>query len=138
MATSSRNYYKNPFTLEVDTVTMFAQLTIGAAGAVSAIHGGGIAGAVKEAAAGKYTIALEDKFARLLMASAIGVDDAALTFGTVQIFQDGATLQADVKADGEITIQLLDFAGAAVNAASGTVLLIELKMRQSKIGRYDA
>lgn len=138
MATSSRNYYKNPYTLEVDTVTMFLAIVIGAAGAVTSISGGGISGVTKEAAAGQYSIALEDKFARLLHAHVMGVDDAALTFAQAQIFENPATLQADVKADGVFKIQLLDFAGVAVNAASGTTLLVEIKMRQSVIGRYDA
>lgn len=137
MATTSRNFYKNPYTLEVDTVTLFAVIAIGAAGAVSSVKGGGIAGATKEAAAGQYSIALEDKFSRLLHAHVIGMDNAALTFGQVQIFEDPATIQADMKVDSTFKIQLLDFAGVAVDAADGTTLLVEIKMRQSSIGRYD-
>ena len=138
MSTTSRNFYKNPYTLEVDTVTLFAVIAIGAAGAVSSVKGGGIAGVVKETPDGQYTIELEDKFARFLHAHVMGVDDAALTFAQAQIFEDPSALQADMKVDSKFKIQLLDFAGVAVNAASGTTLLVEIKMRQSSIGRYDA
>jgi len=138
MARSSRNYYKNPYTLEVDTVTLFGEINVGAAGAVSSIAGAGISGVTKEVAAGQYTIALDDQFARFFGIKVLGVDDAALTFGQVQVFQDPATLQADIKSSGEIVIQLLDFAGVAVDAASGTKLLVEIVLRQSSIGRYDA
>lgn len=138
MGTTSRNYYKNPYTLEVDTVTLFGEFSVGAAGAVSGILGGGIANVVKEAAAGKYTISTTDKFAKFLDIKILGIDDAALTFAQAQVFQDPATLQADIKSAKAVTVQLLDFAGAAVNPANGTKIMFELKFRQSSIGRYDA
>lgn len=136
MSITSRNYYKNPYTLEVDSVSLFGNLVIGASGAVTSFSGGGIKSITKETADGQYTIELTDKFARMLGFNAVGVDDAVLAFGQVQIFE--AALQTDVKADSKFKIQLLDFAGAAVNATSGCQLMFEIKMRQSSIGRYDA
>lgn len=138
MARSSRNYYKNPYTLEVDTVTLFIAVAIGSSGAVSSVKGAGVTGVTKQATAGQYEIALDDQFARFFHVHVVGVDDAPVTFAQAQVLEDPATFQADVKADGKFKIQLLDFAGAAVNAASGTTLLIEIKLRQSSIGRYDA
>lgn len=138
MATSSRNYYKNPFTLEVDTVSLFGELVIGAAGAVAAKKGGGIKAIVKQATAGQYEIELTDKFARILSIKVIPVGSIATLIGQVQVLENPSLLQADIKADGKIKIQFLDFSGAAVNAASGSSVMIEIVMRQSKIGRYDA
>jgi hypothetical protein len=137
MPITSRNYYRNYNTLEVDVVNIFGQLNIGAAGAVSSFSGGGIKSVTKEATAGQYTIELTDLFARILMAKFQSMAPGASLVGAIQLFETPATFQADVKADGKITIQCLDFAGAAVNPASGEAIMIDIKARQSKIGRYD-
>ena len=138
MPISSRNYYRNYNTLEVDVVNLFGSIVIGAAGAVTSFQGGGIKSVTKEATAGQYTIELTDLFARILGASFESLAVGPTLVGKLQILNDPATFQADVKADGKITIQCLDFAGAAVNPASGEAILVDIKARQSKIGRYDA
>lgn len=137
MAITSRNYYRNYNSLEVDVVNIFGQFNIGAAGAVSGFQGGGIKSVVKEATAGQYTITLTDLFARILMPKFQSMAQGVSLVAQIQLFEVPGTFQADVKADGTITIQCLDFAGAAVNPASGESIFIDIKARQSKIGRYD-
>lgn len=137
MAITSRNYYRNVNSLEVDLVKLFGSFVIGSSGAVTSWQGGGILSVVKESTAGQFTITLTDRFAFFLAGRFQAVGAAALGVATIQILETPATFQASIKSDGAITIQCLDFAGAAVNPASGAEIMIELTMRQSKIGRYD-
>lgn len=137
MPITSRNFYRNVNHLEVDLVKLFGSVVIGSSGAVTSFQGGGIASVVKESTAGQYTITLSDRFAFFLMGHFRTVGASALAVAAIQVLETPATFQADIKSDGAITIQCLDFAGAAVNPASGAELMFELVMRQSKIGRYD-
>lgn len=138
MPITSRMYNKNVQSLEVDVVKLSGSFLVGAAGAVSSSQGGGIESVVKEATAGQYTIQLSDRFQRLLMAQFKNVKATVSTVAAIQVLESGATFQADIKSDGAITIQCLDFAGAAVNPASGEAILFALELRQSSIGRYDS
>lgn len=135
---ANRYFYATQYSYEVEPVKIYGRLNIGASGAVVAGKQGlGIKSIVKETADGQYTIELANKFARFLHISAKIVDNAINPVAEVQVLEDPATIQADMKADGKIKIQLLDFAGAAVNATSGAQLIFEITMRQSKIGRGD-
>lgn len=137
MPITSRSYYRNVNHLEVDLVNLFGSVVIGASGAVTSFQGGGISSIVKESTAGQYTITLSDRFAFFLMAKFAVVGASALAVAQVQVLETPATFQASIKSDGAITIQCLDFAGAAVNPASGAEIMVEMIMRQSSIGRYD-
>lgn len=135
---ANKYFYATQYSYEVEPVKLYGRLTIGAAGAVVAGKNGlGIKSITKETADGQYTIELADKYARLLFVNAITVGTAALDVAAIQILETPTALQADMKADGKFKIQLLDFAGAAVNAASGAQVIFEITMRQSKIGRGD-
>lgn len=133
------NKYLNQFqyTYEKDTVSIFGSAVIGASGAVSAAKGGGIASVVKESTAGQYTITLTDRFSRFLGIDAAVTDDAISAVARVQVLMDPATLQASIKANGEIVVQCVDFAGAAVNPASGSSLSFRITMRNSSVGPND-
>lgn len=137
MTTRSRYYYRNYNTLEVDVINLFGSFILGAAGAVSSFQGGGIKSITKLTTAGQYEIELTERFARILMINSQVMGAAISGVAAVQVLETPATFQASVKADGKITIQCVDKDGAAVNPASGEALYIDLKARQSKIGRYD-
>jgi hypothetical protein len=134
---ANRYFYKNHYSLEVDVVHLFAEVKIGASGAVTSAKGGGIASVTKESTAGQYTIKFSDKFSKFLGMKFDVVHSSISGVAFIQVLESGSTFQADIKADQSITIQLLDFAGAAVNAPSGAALIIESKFRVSSIGRND-
>jgi hypothetical protein len=135
---ANKYFYATQYSYEVEPVKLYGRLNIGAAGAVVAGKQGlGIKSIVKEATAGLYTIELADKFAQLLFVSTVLVDNAVNAVASIQVLEDPATIQADMKTDKKFQIQLLDFAGAAVNATSGAQVRFEITMRQSKIGRGD-
>jgi hypothetical protein len=138
MPITSRMYNKNVQSLEIDVIKLFGSFVIGAAGAVASKQGGGILSVTKLATAGQYKITLTDRFARILMAKFQAMGAAALAVGNIQILETPSTFQASVKTGGTITIQCLDFAGAAVNPASGAAIYFEIDARQSSIGRYDS
>ena len=135
---ANRNFNQKHYSYELEPVKIYGRLTIGASGAVVAGKNGlGILSIVKETAAGQYTITFQDTFAKFLFLTALAIDDAASNVAKVQAFEDPTTLQANLKADKKLTIQCLDFAGAAVNPTSGMQILLEVTMRQSCIGRGD-
>jgi hypothetical protein len=132
------NRYLNQFqyTLEKDSVTLFSSLVIGAAGAVSTVKGGGIK-AITKTGTGKYEIEFEDKWSRYLDGHAGIVSAAAPNIAMVYVKGNPATLQADIASTKKLTIECLDFAGAAANPASGTVLSLVSVFRKSSVGPFD-
>jgi hypothetical protein len=118
-------------------VTLFGSAVIGSSGAVGTVKGGGIASVVKESTAGQYTITLEDLWSRFLGFNAGITDDAVSAIAHIQVLMDPATLQATVASTGAITIQCLDYAGAAANPASGSVLSFRITLRKSSVGPWD-
>jgi len=130
--------YKNSLQYEADTVKLYGSIIVGAAGAVTSFSGGGLEGVVKETAAGQYSITLKDRLNRLLFVSAMVVQGAISTAAQVQVLEDPATLQANVKADRTFVLQVIDEALAAVNLASGAELKLEITVRRTSVGPYDA
>jgi hypothetical protein len=132
------NRYMSQFqyTLEKDTVTLFGSVVIGAAGAVQTVKGGGIAGVVKSGT-GLYEIEFEDSWSRLLHSNAGIVSASAPNIASIYIKEDPSTLQADVQADKKYKFETLDFAGAAANPSSGTVISIIVVFRKTSIGPFD-
>lgn len=133
----NRNFSQNQMTLERDTVRLFAQILVGASGAVTNAQGGGIASITKESTAGQYSIVLQDKYSRLLAMNAIVLDSSASAVATIQTLETAATAQTAVTTKVALTIQCLDFAGAAVNPASGATVMIELVLRNTSVGPFD-
>lgn len=131
--------YNRAVAYETEVVSIFCQVLIGAAGAVANFDGGSIDGVVKETTAGQYTITFKEKFSRLLGIQGSVAHDAASAVSSVQIFQQGETLQGDFKSNGTLVIQCLDSAAtpAAVNPEENSVLMLELKVRKSNVGPYD-
>lgn len=135
---ANRNFNAKQYSYEMEPVKIYGRFSVAAAGAVVAGKKGlGIESIVKEATAGQYTITFQDTFAKFLFLSSVVVDDANSVVAKIQVFEDPAALQADLKADRKLKIQCLDFAGAAVNPTTGAQILLEATMRQSCIGRGD-
>lgn len=132
------------YTFEKDTVTIFGQFEIGASGAVTAgtVKGGGVSGVVKEATAGQYTISFRDKYSRLLDFKAQIVDDSISQVASIQVLQDPATLQADVKASGELIVQCLAIESdatpqlIAANPASGALVMFKAVFRNTTVDPF--
>jgi len=129
---ANRSFYPNHKSLEVDVIHLYAQITIGASGAVSASSGLGIASVVKESAAGQYTITLSDSYNKLLHANvtALSTTDAAQTIGTAFRIQSAAVDAATPT----LVIQASDTAtGADANPTSGDILYVKIELRNSSV-----
>ena len=135
---ANRNFNQKQYSYELEPVKIYGRFSVGTAGAVVAGKNGlGIKSVTKETTAGQYTIEFQDAFSKIMFLNSMIVDDAVTAVARVQLLEDPAALQADLKADRKLKIQCLDFTGAAVNPASGAQVLFEVTMRQSSIGRGD-
>ena len=133
---SNRYFYKNRYTLEVDTVELFGSIVIGATGAVAFVKGGGITGAVRNSA-GNYTITFGSKYARFFGGDAGILYSSISAISKIQFIGNPVTYQSDVKASKSVTIQCVNFAGAAADPENGSVLSFRMDFRNSSIGRWD-
>ena len=131
---ANRSFYPNHQSLEVDCVHLWAEINIGASGAVSSSSGLGIASVTKETAAGQYTIALTDSYNKLLWAGISLLDDADSDPTSVAV---SARIQSeDVDSDSapELVIQGYDVTdGSAANFANGAKLLVKIELRNSSV-----
>jgi hypothetical protein len=130
---ANRLYQQFQYTAERAPVTLYATLAVGASGAVSAVKGYGISSITKESTAGQYTVVLSDKFTRALSVQAQIVHSAISAAKSVQVLETPAALQADVVAGTGFKIQLVDAAGAAVNAESGAQVFIQVVVVNSSV-----
>jgi hypothetical protein len=117
--------------LEKEVKLIYGSAVIGASGALGTVKGD--LTMVKEATAGQYTIRLTDKYDRLLFSSSGFVGASASGVASIQILENPATFQSDFKSTNTYTIQCYDFAGNAVNPASGSVLSFVLHVRNSSV-----
>jgi hypothetical protein len=131
---ANRNFYSNSHALEVDNVSLWCEVNIGAAGAVSSSSGLGIASVTKESADGKYTIRLSDSYNKLLHANVMVLDDTNSDPTTVAIAGRIFSEDVDHATAPNIVIQgiALDD-GAAANFASGAKLLVKIELRNSSV-----
>ena len=130
---ANRNFFPNSYSLEADHVSLWCEINIGAAGAVSSSSGLGIASVVKETAAGQYTITLTDSYNKLLWASVALLDDTDSDPTTVAT--SARILSSNVSASVPvILIQGNDVSdGSAANFASGAKLLVKIELRNSSV-----
>lgn len=122
---------------EKEVGDIYGCITVGASGAVSLTQGAGVKSVTKLATAGQYEIATAATYSRLLAASASVVNSSVTSVAAVQVLEAPATYQAEFKADGKIILQCLDFAGAAVNPASGAKIMFKLEVRQNPLAVFD-
>jgi hypothetical protein len=111
--------------LEKEIKHLYAELTIGASGAVTLTRGTGIASVVKESAAGTYTLTLQDKYTRLMWAG-VTVQSASAEDLVVHLVSETV---ASTK-----TVQIRCTAVAtAANPASGDKLFVKLELKNSSV-----
>lgn len=131
---ANRNFFGNSYSLEVDNVTLWAEINVGSSGAVSSSSGLGIASVTKESTAGQYTIALSDNYNKLLHASIMVLDDTNSDPTTVAII--GRVLSEAVSSSSAPAIVIQGVAlddGAAANFASGAKILVKIELRNSSV-----
>jgi len=122
--------------LEVDVVDLFAKITIGTSGSVTASGGSysgkGIASVTKESTAGQYTILLSDAYNSFLFGSVSLMDDTDSSPATVAV--ETRFISEDVDSAKTIVIQGYNSDDGAVDDyASGAVLYVHLKLRNSSV-----
>lgn len=113
--------------LDHGVVTLHGYVAVGAAGAVSAYKGLGVASVVKTAT-GVYTVTLSDAFPAMLGASAMVVYDGTSAIGAVHMKQDPAVDPGPAKS---VVLNTLDFAGADVDPDDGARIYFQIVMRNS-------
>jgi len=131
---ANRYYNQFQYTAERAPVSLYATLEAGAAGAVAAVKGYGVASITKDGAVdGKYEIVLSDKFVRCIGVDLKVVHSAISAVQVVQVLQTPAALQTAVGAGTSIIIQCIDKTGAAVNPESGAQVFIQLVLVNSTV-----
>jgi len=130
---ANRYYNQFQYTAERAPVTLYATLEAGAAGAVAAVKGYGVASITKVAGDGKYEVVLSDKFVRCIGVDFKVVHSAISAVAIVQVLQTPAQLQAAVAAGTPIVIQCVDASGVAVNPESGAQVFIQLVLVNSTV-----
>ena len=128
---ASRIFYSPLGGLEVDIVELYGKFAVGASGAVGTTSGKGIASVTRESA-GLYTVTLSDSYNMLLWGSAAILDTADSNPTTVGVI---ARIKAEaVNASKTATFQFYAMDdGAAADPASGSVVYIALKLRNSSV-----
>lgn len=128
--------FREPWSLDIGAVDVYASITVGASGAVASWTGlgKGVASVTKETADGQYTIALEDSYVGGLLACSVTLVHSTGSDPT------SAAVQARVNADNSATstpsvvLQGYDFTdGTAANFASGAKLLVRLTLKNSTV-----
>jgi hypothetical protein len=116
--------------LQKQIAILDAEVTIGSSGAVTAIKGSGIA-SVANTGTGLFTVTLEDSYNKLLSLESVILSASANAICTVQIAS--VTPDVNLKSAKTLAIRTLDFAGAAANPASATVIKLLITLRKSSV-----
>lgn len=132
---ANRNFHRYQ-ALEQEVKALYGSAAIGGTGAVGTVKGGGISGVVRNSA-GNYTITLSDKYNRML-SSKVGFLSPTSS-GIANVEQQGtvATFQSSFNTSPTITFQCYDYAGAAADPASGSLMNFMFEVRNSSVGPFD-
>jgi hypothetical protein len=118
--------------LEVGVVGLFCKIVVGASGAVTSGTGQGITSVTKEAAAGAYTILLNDSYNSLLGASITLLDSADSSPATVAV---DCRIEAETVSSTK-TVVLQGYNaddGAVDDFAEGAILYVTLWLKNSSV-----
>ena len=130
---ANRQFQQFQYSLEKAVVTLFANVTIGAAGAptIVAKQNKGIASVVRNSA-GNYTVNLQDRYQYLLfMDSCINLNSGAPSAGTNVTMLVRADNSAS--ATPNIQVEFVNAAGTAVDLAAGCTLLLSPQLKNSTV-----
>ena len=119
-------------TLEAGVVKLYGQVTLGAAGAIATSNCKGFSITKTGGEAGRYTVALEDKYTGLLAASVI-LEGAADTLYTTATGLTPLLRGVSVGTNKVLYIQFVDRATAPADAnpETGAKFYIELTLKNS-------
>lgn len=120
---------------EKEVKILYATIDIVASGAVNASKG--LASAVKESTAGQYTITLPSHYYKFLNMAPSTMHPTASLVAAIDILGTPATFQASFRSSPAIVIQCRDYAGAAVNPASGTQIRLQFEVRNTSVGTHQ-
>lgn len=123
---ANRLFRKDLAALEQGLVHLYLKVVVGASGAVTSFEGKGVKSVVKESAAGRYTITLEDSYPEILHVSLSPLVASPAT---------GQGLLPSVASisSSSVVVQLLDDASVAANLPSAAQLLVEIKLKNSSV-----
>lgn len=121
---ANRDYKPLRGSLDREVVKLYARLTVGASGAVTAGTGNGITSFTKEAADGTYTITLDDYYNALLCVHAINLAATEEDL-IVQVTDDSVT-------SGTLQVAF-NTAGTLADPTSGDIILFEITLRNSSL-----
>ena len=129
----ANRYYPSQFiySFERMAVVLEGSCVIGASGAVSGLVGSGIK-SISKTATGTYKIVLDDAYNRLL---AFNVTMVAATAGTpcgVDTVEVIASSDVTSVTEPKINIQTI-LGGSVANPVSGSVMLFQIKLRNSSL-----
>lgn len=131
---ANRSFYPPKGALEIDVVSLYAEITIGASGAATLTSGKGIASVTKETPAGQYTLALSDNYHKLLWADAVVLDDTDSNPTTVGVVARILSEDVDNATAPEIVFQFYNFTdGSAANPANGAKVYVKIELRNSSV-----
>lgn len=140
MSTGSRYLKQFQYSLEQDSVSLFGSFKV-ASTLVSAYQGGGITSVTDFDAGtspGKFNINLANGWSHFYGANFTVVKAGISTTCKVQLIEDPATIQTQIQGSAPVlTIQAVDFAGAAVDVQDDTTIFFEIKVRKSSVGYFD-
>ncbi len=119
-------------TLAQDVVMLYANLVVGASGAVTTGTGAGVTSITKESTAGQYTVLLSDAYQSLLSASIMLLDTTDSDPATVAI---SARVKSEaVATTGAVVIQAIAMDdGAAANFRDGARVLLCFHLKNSTV-----
>jgi hypothetical protein len=116
-------------TREKEIKILYASMVVGSTGAVGTVKGDL---SIVRTGVGAYTITMKDAYDRLMYSSAGFVSATGSGVASVEISTSPATLQASFRAK-VYSIQCYDFAGAAADPASGSVMSIVQHVRNTSV-----
>lgn len=122
---ADRNFARDAGALEKGVVKLFVHVVFGASGAPTLERGKGIA-SVSRDSAGTFTVALQDRYQRLLAAHAMFVGTSPIAAVVSLVSDDSAALSPTLSFEtSEATT------GSATDPVSGEELLLELSFSNS-------
>ena len=127
---ANRSFSQYRYSLEKKVTDLFAVVTIGAAGAptLDTVNSKGIASIVRSSA-GLYVVTLSDRYTSMLEPGVMSML-AAGTPGHGSCILRATAVNAVVPT---VTLAFLDYAGAAVDPVSTTVLYIGFTLKNSSV-----
>jgi hypothetical protein len=121
---ANRNFNRKQ-ALEKEVKEIYAKVTIGASGAVSATDALGVASVV-ETSTGVYTLTLQDKYMDLMQAS-VSIESAAAQDLTAQVQSQ------DVANAKTVVIRTSDSTAAVAEPSSGSIIRVKLDLKNSSV-----